>query len=166
MRIALACLTALAVLLSACESAEQKQIECPADYIAFSEGCCRDVDNDYICDEVEEKEELKKQQALIQPEDERRVKAGDQLKINESSLPMRTYMQRKTHLLLTTAENKEEVFIVDEVSKFQVTIFYDKNRYKIDVDETIPVGPLLMQYRSVDPPKAGNYAILELYPAA
>jgi hypothetical protein len=115
---------------------------------------------------VEEKEELKKQQELIKPEEEKRVKAGDQLLINETNLPLRVYMQRKTHLLYTTDKNEEKVYIVDEVSKFKVTIFHDQNRYKIDVDETIPVGPLLIQYRSVDPPKAGNYAILELYLAA
>ncbi|MEK6903764.1 MAG: hypothetical protein AABW64_03910 [Nanoarchaeota archaeon] len=150
-----------AIFLSACQT--EQQVKCSEGFIQIGESCCRDADNDYICDEVEEKEELKKQQELIKPEEEKRVKAGDQLLISEANLPLRVYMQRKTHLLYTTGENEEKVYIVDEVGKFQVTIFYDKHRYKIDVDETIPVGPLLVQYRSVDPPKAGNYAILELY---
>jgi hypothetical protein len=155
----------MAILLSACQT-DQQQIQCSEGFIQTGDSCCRDADNDYICDEVEEKEELKKQQELIKPEEEKRVKAGDQLLINETNLPLRVYMQRKTHLLYTTDKNEEKVYIVDEVSKFKVTIFHDQNRYKIDVDETIPVGPLLIQYRSVDPPKAGNYAILELYLAA
>ena len=61
-----------------------------------------------------------------------------------------------------TIDGKEEVFIIDSMNKFRATIFYEQNRFKIDVGRTKPAGSLLIKYISTDPPKGGNFAVLEL----
>jgi hypothetical protein len=148
------------LFLSACSPAQQittEKVTCDPPLIKAGNGCCLDENSNYICDK-DEIEEVEEEEKVTEPH---RLRAGGKLRITEDDLPLKVFMQRNTHILYTI-DGKEEVFIIDSMDKFRATIFYEQNRFKIDVGRTKPAGSLLIKYMSTDPPNGGNFAVLEL----
>ena len=136
-----------------------EEVSCTPPFIKSGDGCCKDENNNYICDKEEEEEV---EEEVVQ--EEVRIKSGDRWIATEDDLPRTVYMQRSSRILYTVDE-VEYVIIVDKIDKFLLTLFHEQNRFKIEPDRTIPIGPLIVKYEGTDPPTGGNHAIMTITPA-